>query len=73
MTRPIQKKQEQWILERFLASLGSSSPGDLQALQLEQQRLHTELSQALSEWESVEAEISDLERDLSATGPDEAT
>jgi ABC-type multidrug transport system ATPase subunit len=34
-----------------------TSPSELQSVQLDQQRLHTELNQALGEWEALEAEI----------------
>ena len=47
-----------------------TAAADLQALQLDQRRLHDELNQALAEWEALEAEIAALDQELSGLSPE---
>lgn len=47
-----------------------TSAADLQALQLDQRRLHDELNLALAEWEALEAEIAALDQELTGLSPE---
>jgi ATPase subunit of ABC transporter with duplicated ATPase domains len=64
LERQIKNIEQQYESPDFFAKTPQQ---ELQTIQLDQQRLHAELNQALAEWESLEAELDTLGQELAGS------